>query len=99
MGQEQIGPTTVTAVLEQDLHRRPGLSHFVTGQVSLLQGEYRVRPVGKPEHSVFSAMSMANGFIVVPADQEDLKRGATVTVQLLEPWPSTSPLLPHPKTG
>jgi molybdopterin molybdotransferase len=85
MGQEQIGPTTVTAVLEQDLHRRPGFAHFVTGQVTLQEGEYRVRPVGKPEHSVFSAMSMANGFIVVPADQEDLKRGATVTVQLLEP--------------
>jgi molybdopterin molybdotransferase len=99
MGQEQIGPITATAVLEQDLHRRPGFSHFVTGQVSLQQGEYRVRPVGKPEHSVFSAMGMANGFIVVPADQEHLKRGAIVSVQLLEPWASTSPLLPHPKTG
>jgi molybdopterin molybdotransferase len=94
MGQEQIGPITVTAVLEQDLHRRPGLSHFVTGQVSLKEGGYRVCPVGKPDHSIFSAMGMANGFIVVPADQEHLKRGAMVSVQLLEPWASTSPLVP-----
>jgi len=99
MGQEQIGPTTVTAILEQDLHRRPGFAHFVTGQVTLQEGEYRVQPVGKPEHSVFSAMSMANGFIMVPADQEHLKRGAMVSVQLLEQWASTSPLSPRPKTG
>ena len=49
MGQEQVGPTIIEAVLEQDLHKRPGLEHFVTGQVSLQQGEYRVRPVGKPD--------------------------------------------------
>jgi len=99
MGQEQIGPTTVTAILEQDLYRRPGLSHFVTAQVSLQGGEYRVRPIGKPDHAIFSAMGMANGFIVVPADQEHLKRGAMVSVQLLEQWASTSPLSPRPKTG
>jgi molybdopterin molybdotransferase len=99
MGQEPTGPARVAAVLEQDLHRRPGLEHFVTGQVSLKEGEYRVCPIGKPDQSIFSAMAMANGFIVVPADQEHLKRGAIVSVQLLEPWASTSPLLPYQKTG
>jgi len=94
MGQEPVGPGTIGAVLEQDLHRRPGLEHFVTGQVSLQGGEYRVRPLGKPDHSIFSAMAMANGFIVVPAGQEHLKRGAIVSVQLLEPWASISPLFP-----
>jgi len=89
MGQEQIGPTTITAVLEEDLHKRPGLQHFVTGQVSPQEGGYRVRPIGRPEHTFFSAMSITNGFIVVPADQEHLKRGAMVTVHLLEPLPST----------
>jgi molybdopterin molybdotransferase len=93
-GQEPTGPATIAAVLEQDLHRRPGLEHFVTGQVSLKEGEYRVRPIGKPDQSIFSAMAMANGFIVVPADQEHLKRGAIVSVQLFEPWASTSPLVP-----
>jgi len=93
-GQEPTGPATIAAVLEQDLHRRPGLEHFVTGQVSLKEGEYRVRPIGKPDQSIFSAMAMANGFIVVPADQEHRKRGAIVSVQLLEPWASTSPLVP-----
>jgi molybdopterin molybdotransferase len=92
MGHDQIGPTTVTAVLEQDLLRRPGLSHFVTGQVSLKEGDYRVCPVGKPDHSIFAAMGMANGFIVVPADQEHLKRGGMVSVQLLDPPTSTTPL-------
>lgn len=92
MGQEPIGPTTVAAVLEEDLHRRPGLEHFVTGQVSQQESGFRVRPVGKPEHSIFSAMSMANGFIVVPAGQEHLKRGAMVSVHLLEPSPSSIPL-------
>lgn len=94
MGQEPTGPASIAALLEQDLHRRPGLEHFVTGEVSLKEGEYRVRPIGKPDQSIFSAMAMANGFIVVPADQEHLKRGAIVSVQLLEPWASTSPLVP-----
>ncbi len=92
MGQEPIGPTTIAAVLEEDLHRRPGLEHFVTGQVSQQESGFRVRPVGKPEHPVFSAMSMANGFIVVPSGQEHLKRGAMVSVHLLEPLPSSIPL-------
>ena len=87
MGQEPIGPATIGAVLEQDLHRRPGLEHFVTGEVSLQGGEYRVRAIGKPDHSIFSAMAMANGFIVVPAGQDHLKRGAIVSVQLLDPLP------------
>lgn len=99
MGQERIGPATLAAVLEQDLHKRPGLEHFVTGQVSLQEGEYQVRPIGKPGHTVFSAMSIANGFIVVPADQEHLKRGAMVTVRLLEPLPSTTALANTIKPG
>jgi molybdopterin molybdotransferase len=85
MGQEPIGPATIRASLEQDLHRRPGLAHFVSGQVSLKEGEYRVCPVGKPDHSIFSAMGMANGFIMVPAEQEHLNKGAMVSVHLLEP--------------
>jgi len=99
MGQEPIGPTTIAAVLEEDLHRRPGLEHFVTGQVWQQEGGFRVRPIGRPEHTVFSAMSIANGFIVVPADQEHLKRGAMVSVHLLEPLPSTTPLADAIKPG
>jgi molybdopterin molybdotransferase len=92
MGQEQTGPTAITAVLEEDLHKRPGLEHFVTGQVSLREGGYRVRPLGRPEYRVFSAMSIANGFIVVPPDKDHLQRGTIVSVHLLEPLPSTTPL-------
>jgi molybdopterin molybdotransferase len=92
MGQEQTGPTTITAVLEEDLHKRPGLEHFVMGQVSVHEGGYRVRPLAKPEHPVFSAMRLANGFIVVPANRDHLKKGATVSVHLLDPLPSTESL-------
>ncbi|MBN1101941.1 MAG: molybdopterin-guanine dinucleotide biosynthesis protein B [Deltaproteobacteria bacterium] len=92
MGQEQNAPTTTTAVLEEDLHKRPGLEHFVTGQVSVREGGCRVRPVGSPDHTVFSAMSMANGFIAVPQDQDHLKRGSIVSVHLLGPSPSSTPL-------
>jgi molybdopterin molybdotransferase len=92
MGQEKTGPATITAVLEEDLHKLPGMEHFVMGQVSIQEGGYRARPLGRPEHTIFSAMSMANGFIMVPADQEDLKRGATVSVQLLDPLRTITPL-------
>lgn len=92
MGQEETGPTTITAVLEEDLHRPPGLEHFVTAQVSIREGAYRVRPIGRPEHPVFSAVRLADGFIVVPADRDHLKRGAMVSVHLLEPSPSTTSL-------
>ncbi len=90
MGQEQTGPTTITAVLEQDLQKRPGLEHFVMAQVSLRDGGYRVRPLSRPEHAVFSAMRKTNGFIVVPADRHHLEQGATVSVHLLDPLPSTA---------
>ena len=86
MGQEPIGPTTLSAVLEEDLHRRPGMEHFVMGQVSIQEGGYRVRPLGRPEHTIFSAMSITNGFIVVPSDRHRLNRGATVSVLLLDPF-------------
>jgi molybdopterin molybdotransferase len=90
MGHEQTGPTTVTAFLEQDLHKRPGLEHFVTGRISLQESGYRVRPITRPEHPVFSAMRITNGFIVVPAHLDHLKRGATVSVHLLDPLASTA---------
>jgi molybdopterin molybdotransferase len=93
MGREETGPTTIKAVLEEDLHRPPGLEHFVTGQVSIREGGYRVRPIGRPEHPVFSAMRLANGFIVVPPDLDHLKRGAPVSVQLLETRPSAKSLV------
>jgi molybdopterin molybdotransferase len=93
MGREETGPTTIKAVLEEDLHRPPGLEHFVTGQVSIREGGYRVRPIGRPEHPVFSAMRLADGFIVVPADRDHLKQGAPVSVQLLETRPSAKSLV------
>ena len=86
MGQEPIDPTTIAAVLEEDLHRRPGMEHFVTGQVSIQGGGYRVRPLGRPKRAIFPAMSIANGFIAVPPDQAHLKPGATVSVLLPDPF-------------
>ena len=93
MGHELTGPTTITAVLEEDLHKRPGLEHFVMSQVSIQEGGYRVHPLARPEHPVFSAMRLANGFIVVPANREHLKRGASVSVHLLDPLASTESLI------
>lgn len=90
MGQEETGPTTITAVLEQDLHKRPGLEHFLMARVSLRDGIYRVRPLARVEHSIFSAMGKTDGFIVVPADRNHLEQGATVSVHLLDSFPSTA---------
>lgn len=89
MGQEQTGPATITAVLEEDLQKRPGLEHFVMGQLAIHEGGYKVHPLTRPEHPVFSAMRLANGFIVVPADRDHVKKGATVSVHLLDPFPLT----------
>jgi len=97
MGQAQRDLSPITAVLEQDLHKRPGLEHFVMGQVSVREGEYRARPLARREHGVFSAMRKTNGFIVVPADRDHLEQGVTVSVHLLDPLPSTAS--PAPSGG
>ena len=86
----------IKASLEQDLEKRPGIEHLVQGLVRNEDSAYRVLPLVGPHAGVFSAMSMANGLILVEPERSSLRRGEEVMVQPLYPFQpplSTNPCL------
>ncbi len=88
----------IEALLDEDIRKKPGVEHLVQGLVREEDSRCRVHPLGGSKQKVFSAMNRANGMIVVESHQSELKRGATVVVQLLDssgttlfPWEALPP--------
>jgi molybdopterin molybdotransferase len=71
------------AVLEDDLKKRPGMEHLVQGLMGKKGGTCCVLPLTGPGTEIFTAMSLANGLIIVGPQESDLKKGETVLVKPL----------------
>ena len=65
-----------------DLRKRPGRQEFQRGRIiTTKSGERAVESVGHQGSGVLRSMSLANCFIVLPADAEDLPAGSQVEVE------------------
>jgi molybdopterin molybdotransferase len=81
MGHRQLFRPVIEAVLKEDIRREPRKRHFIRASVSIEKDDY---VVAIPGAGGLSAMIRANGLIVIPEDQEIVRAGEKVKVQLLD---------------
>ena len=86
MGCQGGGRSPITASLEQGVKKKPGIEHVVQGWVRKQDSGYSVLPLTGPDVGVFSALTRANGLIIIHPDKSRLNRGESVFVQPLNPF-------------
>jgi molybdopterin molybdotransferase len=84
MGHQEIFRKTVSAVLQEDIEKRKGFTHFIRALVKAGAGGYTVSTTGEQGSGILKSMVRANGLIVLPENMEKVKSGKEVKVQLLD---------------
>ncbi|NWG01847.1 MAG: molybdopterin molybdotransferase MoeA [Syntrophaceae bacterium] len=84
MGHRQLLRPTIQATLKEEIKKKAGRRYFVRGTVSFEKDQYFVTTTGEQGSGILRSMVKANGLIVVPEDQEIVRPGEKVRVQLLD---------------
>ncbi len=74
----------VQAKLTRTIHKKPGRLHFLSSIVSWDNGEYTVTPAGEQGSGILKSAANANGLLVFPLEESEIKEGEQVAVQLLD---------------
>lgn len=72
----------VDAQLAETMEEKPGLTHFLPARVTGSGGAMKVTPLKWQGSGDISALSKANGFLVVPSEKETLTAGERADVLL-----------------
>ena len=84
MGRRIIEETMVKATLDEPITKIENRMHFMRGQLSKKNGEFRVRPLGfQGSHSISSLLE-SNALIRVEADSPELPKGSKVLVRPIQ---------------
>ena len=84
MGCRHIFRPVIEATLKEEIKKIVGRRYFVRGFVSVEKGQYVVTTTGEQGSGILRSMVKANGLIVIPEDQEIVRTGEKVKVQLLD---------------
>jgi len=84
MGCRQIFRPLVEAVLKEEIKKTVGRRYFIRGSISFENNQYVVTTTGEQGSGMLRSMVRANGLIVIPEDQEIVRAGEKVRVQLLD---------------
>ncbi len=84
MGHVNLFRRTVRARLGEDIKKKKGTRHFIRARIQRDGEDYIVVTTGKQGSGVLKSMVRANGLIVLPEEATVVRKGATVTVQLLD---------------
>jgi molybdopterin molybdotransferase len=84
MGYRQIFRPLVEAILKEEIKKMAGSRYFIRGSVSFEKNQYVVTTAGEQGSGILRSMVRANGLIVIPEDQEMVRAGEKVKVQLLD---------------
>ena len=84
MGCADLMHQTVQAKLTRTIHKKPGRLHFLSAIVSSHQGEYTVTPAGEQGSGILKSAANANGLLIFPLEDAEIKEGSQVAVQLLD---------------
>ncbi len=84
MGHRKLFRPTVEAVLKEDVKKAAGKRYFIRGSVSFEKDQYFVTTTGEQGSGILRSMVKANGLIVIPEEQEKVRAGEKVKVQLLD---------------
>ena len=84
MGCRHIFRPLVEAVLREEIKKMAGKRYFIRGSISFENNQYVVTTTGEQGSGMLRSMVRANGLIVIPEDQEIVRAGEKVRVQLLD---------------
>jgi molybdopterin molybdotransferase len=84
MGHRQLFRPVIEAILEEEIRKMTGRRFFIRGTVSFEKNQYFVTTTGEQGSGILRSMVKANGLIVIPEDQEMVRAGEKVKVQLLD---------------
>ncbi|MGB7573220.1 MAG: gephyrin-like molybdotransferase Glp [Thermodesulfobacteriota bacterium] len=84
MGCRHIFRPLVEAVLKEEIKKMAGRRYFIRGSISFENNQYVVTTTGEQGSGMLRSMVKANGLIVIPEDQEIVRAGEKVKVQLLD---------------
>ena len=74
----------VEAYLESSVRSRGKRRNFIRVKLMRERGEYRALPAPSQKSGVLKSMVWADGFIVVPEEMDEIRKGEKVQVQLLD---------------
>jgi molybdopterin molybdotransferase len=84
MGHRQLFRPVIEAILKEEIRKMTGRRFFIRGTVSFEKNQYFVTTTGEQGSGILRSMVKANGLIVIPEDQEMVRAGERVKVQLLD---------------
>lgn len=84
MGHRQLFRPVIEATLKEEIKKTTGKRYFIRGSVFFEKGQYFVTTTGEQGSGILTSMVRANGLIVIPEDQEMVRAGEKVKVQLLD---------------
>jgi molybdopterin molybdotransferase len=84
MGRRQLFRPVIEAILKEEIWKMTGRRYFIRGTVSFEKNQYFVTTTGEQGSGILRSMVKANGLIVIPEDQEMVRVGDKVKVQVLD---------------
>lgn len=84
-GLQNLFRRTLTAVADEPVATRPGLTYFLRCRVRRESDVYRARVTGEQGSGILMSMAEANALMVVAADAGRVQAGDPVNVQILDP--------------
>jgi len=84
MGHRQVFRPVIEAILKEDVRKKPGRRHFIRAFVSFENNRYVASVTGPQGSAILKSMVKANGLVIIPEDQEMVRAGERVKVQLLD---------------
>lgn len=90
MGATVINKPVVRAVLDEEIKKKQGRTHFIRGFFYAKDGMLHVTTTGPQGSGILRSMHEANCLIILPAGMSVAEKGTSVSIQLIEhdevPW-------------
>jgi len=83
-GHKKIFRQTIKAVCAQEIQKSAGFRHFIRAIVKKEKDQYIASVTGDQGSGILKSMVMANALIVMGENETRIKKGAQVTIQLLD---------------
>jgi molybdopterin molybdotransferase len=84
MGHRRIMQSGITALLREEVRKKPGRLHFMRVRIEIENGRYIAETAGDQNTGILTTMVRANGLALLPADRGVFPAGTEVQVHLLD---------------
>lgn len=74
----------IRAILQDNIKKKTGLTHFLRGKTSIRDGRVYVKTTGGQSSGVFSSMTASDCLIIVPEEVSEVESGKEVMIQITD---------------